>query len=153
MCEELLPCPFCGGQAKINVMDCISPAGVPFKLYSISCEHEEDDELVDGLPCFASTGWEKSLDGAIRAWNIRGDKANEYKMKTEYVPAELKPCPFCGGVARLIKITGGAFNKVAYRVDCINANCSAGTYGDEDPDYVVAQWNRRDGVLDESVDT
>lgn len=151
---DLLPCPFCGGEAVVKVMKCISSSGKFFLQYSIVCEYEDRDEEVDDLHCFASTGWHKSLDAAAREWNMRPEHAIEYKLKTEFVPAELKPCPWCGSEARLIKITGSMWSPEAcYRVDCINADCPAGTYGDPDPDIVVAQWNRRGGIKDESVDS
>lgn len=56
---------------------------------------------------------------------------------------ELKPCPFCGGAAKLVEVEPSG-----YVVECTNGICNASTNiryscGDDAVPLVVEQWNRR----------
>lgn len=50
---------------------------------------------------------------------------------------ELKPCPFCGGKARLVK------DVVAYKVFCIRLNCDAQYGWCATKEAAIQGWNRR----------
>jgi Lar family restriction alleviation protein len=52
---------------------------------------------------------------------------------------ELKPCPFCGGIAKLGHYEGGKYDTY-YLVMCIN--CFSRTVGDSENE-AVNTWNRR----------
>ena len=67
---ELLPCPFCGGEAKIATYDW----GHSVKEYWIYCN-----------PCDCASGRCHSKEGAINAWNTRTPMANILK-KLEELP-------------------------------------------------------------------
>ena len=63
--------------------------------------------------------------------------------------AELKPCPFCGGAARLREYR--TFNErihglaTRYYVQCEVCRIEVPTLGYESDDEVVKAWNRREG--------
>ena len=48
--------------------------------------------------------------------------------------AELKPCPFCGGVARLLVLSKGV------KVMCTECDCQTDTYDDSNPFYGLDSW-------------
>lgn len=54
---------------------------------------------------------------------------------------KLKPCPFCGGKARLVP-----YGDEHYFVSCTNIKCCA-TAGRhmQNKDEAIKAWNRRDG--------
>ena len=137
--DTLLSCPFCGGEAVLRVMECIKPSGEKFNQYMVECSNDCEEDPT----CFASTGWEDSEEAAIAVWNTRINQQAEYSMKTEVIPADLKCCPFCGFEAQLVKVSGGYSDEPSYRVDCVNASCPAGTYGEDSPELAIEQWNRR----------
>ena len=137
--DSLLPCPFCGGEAVLRVMECIKPSGKKFRIYAVECSNDCEEDPT----CFASTGWEETEKDAIAQWNTRIDQTKEYTIKTEVIPAELKCCPFCGFPARLVKVSGGFSDEPSYRIDCTNASCPTGTYGEESPELAIEQWNKR----------
>jgi len=65
-----------------------------------------------------------------------------------YHETDLKPCPFCGGLAELIYATidcGDYPNEYQYYVEC--SNCYANTRAYDYPDipgakeYAIASWN------------
>ena len=49
---------------------------------------------------------------------------------------ELKPCPFCGGEARLYQSYDGF-----WVVQCIG--CACGTLFFKDKEFAIERWNRR----------
>ena len=51
--------------------------------------------------------------------------------------SELKPCPFCGGEA---KVKGGPMAQETYSIWCINSHHMNGTMNKED---LIAAWNTR----------
>jgi len=51
---------------------------------------------------------------------------------------ELKPCPFCGGKARLLR---GMFDE--YAVGCGNDNCEFCGENSQDTQKAISQWNTR----------
>ena len=53
--SELKPCPFCGGRAKLIVVN---------NQYQVMC---------DGYACLAKQGWWERKDYAINAWNRRAE--------------------------------------------------------------------------------
>jgi len=55
--------------------------------------------------------------------------------------AELKPCPFCGGEANVVKYAV-SYGRV-YSVACAYCNCRTGRYSSREKAADV--WNRRDG--------
>ena len=56
---------------------------------------------------------------------------------------ELKPCPFCGGEAHMIrdKLTTSPKREIYYRVVCSKCPCVIGVFMYEDE--AVEAWNRR----------
>ena len=62
--------------------------------------------------------------------------------KGERKMAELKPCPFCGGEAKIRTVTIGTFKKrkFFYVKCCVCGNC---TSVDREPEIVEEAWNRR----------
>ena len=52
--------------------------------------------------------------------------------------ANLKPCPFCGGEAKMIH--GYYQDDVFYKVYCIE--CQARTFEYETPEVAAAMWNQ-----------
>lgn len=56
--DELKPCPFCGGKAKIRS----EKYWQPNVRRNVICTN-----------CFANTGWYKTEDEAIEAWNRRAE--------------------------------------------------------------------------------
>lgn len=60
--------------------------------------------------------------------------------------AELKPCPFCGGKAELMKDRHeGIKQSVIYRVVCQNSHCfiNPETPSSHRKEYCITAWNRR----------
>lgn len=60
--------------------------------------------------------------------------------------ARLKPCPFCGGEARLVVKKGrNAIHSYWYRekVICKRKSCSASGRTEKRPGIAVAKWNKR----------
>lgn len=58
---------------------------------------------------------------------------------------ELKPCPFCGGEAKLCETTereGLTYCGFCF-VKCTNCGCRTQMYADYCPDIVKSLWNRR----------
>lgn len=55
---------------------------------------------------------------------------------------ELKPCPFCGGEARLVEPMG----LMSWCVDCPNPSCQVMGRMSGDKDKAVAAWNRRHSI-------
>ena len=52
---------------------------------------------------------------------------------------ELKPCPFCGGEARLVEPMG----LMSWCVDCPNPSCQVMGRMSGDKGKAIAAWNRR----------
>lgn len=58
--------------------------------------------------------------------------------------ADLKPCPFCGGEARMLKMNGfkrSFFNHIVKRPTC--TKCYATMFVWFDEDTAIEAWNRR----------
>lgn len=51
--------------------------------------------------------------------------------------AELKPCPFCGGEARIMG------DEDYFWGECLELECVAQTRGSKSREKAIAQWNRR----------
>lgn len=59
---------------------------------------------------------------------------------------KLKPCPFCGGNARVFEHSGSINKRRLYRVGCNNNNCAIKPYSREfysDLETQICDWNRR----------
>ncbi len=61
---------------------------------------------------------------------------------------QMKPCPFCGGLARLDYITGDDDGKMAYSPECQNRECVIYGFKISGPEYLsqeeaVEAWNHR----------
>lgn len=54
---------------------------------------------------------------------------------------ELKPCPFCGGKAKLHNEVFAEFCVKVFYVQC--TNCGVRTMKDGFTEYAVKDWNRR----------
>ena len=114
--KELLPCPFCGGEAEV-VTDLIFTNGKPTKVYQVYCR---ENRCVIG---FCDYAYYMTEEEAINAWNTRTYKPagkwkidiDEYKIcATEFVCSNcnesfctsemtdeefmemMKYCPNCG---------------------------------------------------------
>jgi len=115
--NELLPCPFCGGDAHL--------AWYYFR-------DKVNGEVVaecENLHCLSAVCGSKTPEEAIARWNNRA-KHNG-----------LKPCPFCGSVAVLDKFDNGECDM--YQVVCSNPKCGAETISSNKPEDVITIWNRR----------
>lgn len=53
---------------------------------------------------------------------------------------ELKPCPFCGGKARML---GGPDAQEIYSVWCVDISCHVHLNGTMNAEATAAEWNRR----------
>ena len=111
---ELLPCPFCGGDALLVWERC------PEEQIVAECEN---------LHCLSAVRSSKTAEEAIARWNNRA-KSNG-----------LKPCPFCGSIAVLDKFDNGKCDM--YQVVCSNPKCEAETISSNKPEDVITIWNRR----------
>ena len=56
---------------------------------------------------------------------------------------ELKPCPFCGGKARVREIRTSVYNPVL-RIECEDCHCSIGDFYANSHGRIEEVWNRRD---------
>lgn len=133
MREKLLPCPFCGGEAKL-IKGLHSVDGDVYTLYGVSCLYGDSDQAaLDG-----AYGVEHSIFGyffeyqAIEAWNNRADARSRY--------AELFGTP--ERMARfIIERCGGDCIACPMPNDC---PCRA-SYAADDDDYgPVLEWLRGD---------
>lgn len=115
---ELKPCPFCGTVPRIGVTE--PTFGEP--RYFVECE---------GTGCkvvaYTPNEYETALEAA-EAWNARAcDRVS--------AASGLKPCPFCGGEAKLLHVGAGRIVKCG--------SCGASTsFAAENP---AKEWNRRAG--------
>ena len=107
---ELKPCPFCGGTATVYQ----SSTG-----WHASCRTRQE--------CYALLNDFASEEEAALEWNRR---------VTEIKP--LRPCPFCGGKA---KVYQAGFN--VWRVMCDELNCGALLSEWKTPEEAIEAWNRR----------
>lgn len=118
MSEELKPCPFCGTVPKMGTSELMN--GRP--RYFVECE---------GNGCvmraYTANDYETPLE-AVEAWNRRAcDRVS--------AASGLKPCPFCGGKAKLLHVGAGRIVKCG--------SCGASTsFAAENP---AKEWNRRAG--------
>ena len=71
-------------------------------------------------------------DMAVSNWNDRT------------VNAQLKPCPFCGGYANLLR--GNEFSNDYWRVVC--GRCLAETRKVNSPDDAIELWNKREEKIE-----
>lgn len=118
MSEKLKPCPFCGTVPRMGVTEltCGRPG------YFVDCE----ESGCKAIACTANR-YETALEAA-EAWNMRArDRVSE--------AGGLKPCPFCGGEAKLLHVGAGRIVKCG--------SCGASTsFAAENP---AKEWNRRAG--------
>lgn len=115
---ELKPCPFCGTVPRMGVTEltCGRPG------YFVDCEGSG----CKAIACTANR-YETALEAA-EAWNARAcDRVG--------AASGLKPCPFCGGEAKLLHVGAGRIVKCG--------SCGASTsFAAENP---AKEWNRRAG--------
>ena len=63
-------------------------------------------------------------------------------MESEKMKDKLKPCPFCGGKAKVIEEYDCMIGKNAYFIEC--CNCRATFYnGNANKNKEIEKWNRR----------
>lgn len=74
--SELLPCPFCGGEAKLHDGLVIIPVIDENGAY-IDADVEDTPAWVECAACGAATDGVDSADEAISAWNRRAQPENE----------------------------------------------------------------------------
>ncbi len=112
--NELLPCPFCGGDAHLAWY-----------------YHTEEQTAVEckNLHCLSTVYGSKTVEEAIARWNNRA-KSNG-----------LKTCPFCGSAGILDKYDNGECDM--YQVVCSNPKCKAETISSNKAEDVITIWNRR----------
>lgn len=123
MSEELLPCPFCGGEAT-------------FKSSVFNGEDKKSLGNVHCLKCYSSTGGDLQIyEQSIKGWNTR--PAASVECGGERI--NLLPCPFCGGEVELIQVSRPAG---IWEIHCFNDNCHAGC-GQPDKEAVIEAWNTR----------
>ena len=118
MSEELKPCPFCGTVPRMQTTELTY--GRP--CYFVDCE----ESGCKAIACTANR-YETALEAA-EAWNARAcDRVG--------AASGLKPCPFCGGEAKLLHVGAGRIVKCG--------SCGASTsFAAENPSK---EWNRRAG--------
>ena len=88
MSEELKPCPFCGGKAKVEILGVWENGDTG---YNVNCRNK-------GCPVMPDTKCFLSAEKAIAAWNTRADRT--CKMEQVAWPgdsATLYVCSECGG--------------------------------------------------------
>ena len=112
--HELLPCPFCGGDAHL--------AWYSYGGGQIVAECENSY-------CLSAICGSKTPEEAIARWNNRAKNNG------------LKPCPFCGSLAVLDKFDNGECDM--YQVVCSNPKCQAETVSSNNAEDVITIWNRR----------
>ena len=58
------------------------------------------------------------------------------------MPSKLKPCPFCGSRAKLLRLENGTL--CVYTVHCLGARC-VGNYNEAHltPEKAISAWNRK----------
>lgn len=95
-------------------------------------------DAVDAIP----VEWiEEYIDNTIDDTHI----ATAYEALIELIKAWennkdnklLKPCPFCGGVPKLVEDEG------QYKIFCTNSACDAQYGWCADKDYIISMWNKR----------
>lgn len=66
-------------------------------------------------------------------------------MEGEGMSEELKPCPFCGGKARMhVAFASGGDHSVGVYVECLECrSCSETKWGDGAQEKAADAWNRR----------
>lgn len=112
MTNELKPCPFCGGPATVY-------QSFDGKGWHASCRTRQE--------CYALLNDFASEEEAASEWNRR---------VTEIKP--LRPCPFCGGKA---KVYQAGFN--VWRVMCDRLDCATLMSEWNTPEEAIAAWNTR----------
>ena len=55
---------------------------------------------------------------------------------------DLKPCPFCGGSASIVKVTRHCVNNLVV-TKCDLCGASTKTFSEEKPERAAMAWNRR----------
>lgn len=112
MADELKPCPFCGGPGAVYQ----ASEGV----WHATCR-------VYQCSCYALLEGYATREEAVSEWNRR---VSEIKP--------LRPCPFCGGKA---KVYQSGVN--VWRVMCKQLNCGTLACDWDTPEEAIAAWNRR----------
>ena len=84
---ELLPCPFCGGEASIGRRD---------YCFEDSNEYAMSAHYVECSTCYVRTIEYKSKDGAADAWNRRAERTCR---NVHHAPEFLFKCSECGAKA------------------------------------------------------
>lgn len=109
MSVEIKTCPFCGGKAKLEKN---------VEGYTIICTE-----------CGASTGTSYQYDenDTIKDWNSR------------YFGFRFKPCPCCGGIAKLDSVVCQGTKYYALRCE----NCYVGFKAYTNAKELVKAWNTR----------
>ena len=92
--------------------------------------------VVECRNCYCSSGYYKKLDEAVKAWNKRSKAP------------ELKPCPFCGGTARMKYLKqDGEFTpkeEILGYVEC--SKCHAVSVSGSDIENIIDYWNSRSDI-------
>jgi len=74
--------------------------------------------------------------------DVELDEGARYRVTLTPVGPELRPCPFCGGKAEVVRIYYIGNEPVAYRVQC--CECEDGQSGNYHTKAAArAAWNRR----------
>ena len=97
MTEELKPCPFCGGEAKVMRDKCI-------EVYFVGCSN-------DKCLGFSALGWTyETAEEAIKAWNNRNERICKMIPNGDADFAATLACSVCGNVESVYAISSDEFN-------------------------------------------
>ena len=133
MSNALLPCPFCGSDAK-----CESAKHGELTLWDAVCtDHYDCGARVSGLA---------SEESAIMVWNKRMASHTltllvttpSHEMDVTGVAVRLSPCKHCGGAARINK--GITDSHLCWSVACQSCGITTAQYSQQDD--AVAAWQR-----------
>ena len=105
---ELLPCPFCGGEAEVRKLD-LDAIDEGWQIYGVWCTDDLHAEERGGYQHGHYIDNYASEAEAIAAWNTRAGRTRECEIKTteNWLPAErYHRCKHCGAFFAVMNASG-----------------------------------------------